>query len=159
MTSRPVFRHPIGPFERTVRRLYCEAMRRFGLVPFVMPAQGARFLVDPTDLIDRAIALDGMWEGAQLDDLARVCAGRRVDVFLDLGANSGFYSVLLARTGLVGEVIAFEPDPGNYARLIANLQLNRLQTQVKALPFALGDRAGDMTLMQAGADRESPTLN
>lgn len=151
MPGARVFRHPIGKFERLCRVGYDGAMRRLGFSSYVARAQGAKFVVDTTDLIDRAVACDAIWEAEQLEDFAAVCRVRPVDYFLDVGANSGIYSVLFAVKGLGGEIIAFEPDPGNYARLAANLSINGLQDRVRALPVAVGSVAGEVELMQAGS--------
>jgi FkbM family methyltransferase len=148
MTHEQTFRHPIGRAGRFVRRLNVAARRRFGRVPFVVRAQGARFLVDPVDFIDGLIAHDGIWDGPQLDDLAAVARARRIDTFLDVGANSGFYSVMFAMKNLADEIIAFEPDPGNYARLADNIFLNGLAASIKTLQLALGDAAGEVTLYE-----------
>lgn len=142
------FRHPIGPIERTARKLYSGALRRLGFVPHVVRAQGARFLVDPSDFIDECIAHLGMWEETQLEDLAELASRRRIDLFLDVGANAGFYSVMFAVKRLAGQIIAFEPDPGNYARLMANLNANDLAGRIAAVPLALGDRASEVTLYE-----------
>src|SRR5687768_1599908 len=123
MSTRPVFRHPIGRFERLARRVYFGTRQGLGFRKHVARSQGARFVVDTTDLIDQCIALDGIWEGEQLEDLASVCRQHAADFFFDIGANSGIYSVLICMKGLAGEVVAFEPDPGNYARLTANLAI------------------------------------
>src|SRR3954470_12132002 len=101
-----VFRFPSGRFERFGRRLYAEAMRRLGFTSYVTRAQDALFVVDTADLIDRALALEGIWDADQLEDFAAFCRRRPVDCFLDIGANTGVYSVLLARKGLGGEMIA-----------------------------------------------------
>lgn len=151
MREPQVFRHPIGPLERRLRRIYDAAMHRLGLSSYVVRAQGALFVVDTEDLIDRAIALEGIWEEQQLEDFAAVCRAQRADIFLDIGANTGIYSVLLARLRLCGEIIAFEPDPGNFARLLANLSVNRLVGTVRALPVAVGHEAAEVSLMQAGS--------
>jgi FkbM family methyltransferase len=152
MTATAVFRLPTGRLQLWRRRLYCEALRRLGHRHMVVEAQGAHFLVGLTDLIDRHIAHLGMWEASQLEDLARVCQSRRVDCFFDVGANTGFYTVMLASKRLVEKVVAFEPDPGNYARLMANLALNDLTGRVRALPVAVGREAGEVILAQAGPD-------
>lgn len=151
MAEQRVFHHPIGTFERWRRRLYCAAMRRLGYDRFVMHAQGASLLVGTADEIDRRIAYTGIWDATQLDELARVCKGREVDCFLDIGANSGFYTVMLLIKGLAPEAIAFEPDPGNLAHLMANLHLNALTGKVRVRPYAAGREAGEVTLSEAGA--------
>jgi FkbM family methyltransferase len=145
-----VFRFPSWRLERLCRQLYDRIMRRLGFSSYVVRAQGALFIVDTDDLIDRALALEGIWEAEQLEDFVAVCRRRPVDYFLDIGANTGVYSILLASKGLGGELVAFEPDPGNYARLLANLSVNRLIGKIRVLPCALGAEPGEMSLMEAG---------
>lgn len=150
MNTTQTFRHPIGPFERRARDAYDRAMRALGRVPYVARAQGARFVVDTTDLIDRELAINAIWEAEQLEDFAAICRTQHVDSFLDIGANAGVYSVLLAMKGLGGEIIAFEPDPGNRVRLLANIAANGLQGRIRVVEEAVGDRDGEVTLMEAG---------
>jgi FkbM family methyltransferase len=114
-------------------------------------AQGARFVVDTTDLIDREIAINTIWEAEQLEDFARICQPRKVDCFFDIGANAGVYSVLLAMRGLGGDIVAFEPDPGNRARLLANIAANALQGRIRVIEDAVGDKSGEVVLMEAGS--------
>lgn len=63
---------------------------------------------------------------------------RAGEVFYDVGANIGLYS-LFARAKKGVTVLAFEPFLKNYARLRDNLQLNSY-SDVKALNIALSDR-------------------
>jgi FkbM family methyltransferase len=148
MPEPRLFRFPIGRIEHTWRWLYSSLLRRLGVNPHVVRAQGARFLVDTTDYIDRCIAFDGMWEAAQLEELARLCQRRKIDCFIDVGANTGFYSIMFAIKRLADRIIAFEPDPGNHARLMQNLALNALTGRVEVLPLALGDRNSETTLYE-----------
>jgi FkbM family methyltransferase len=126
-------------------------MRAMGRRSHVVRAQGARFVVDTTDLIDRSLALYGEWEGVQVENMAQVCHRTDADWFLDIGANSGVYSILLAQTGAARHFVAFEPDPGNRARLIANLAANRLSERVRVVPCAVGSEAREVELMEAGS--------
>src|SRR5439155_15408497 len=93
-------------------------------------------------------AWEGMWDGPQLDRLASVCKALPIDCFLDVGANCGFYSVMFATRNLATRIIAFEPDPGNLARLMTNLDLNGLAGRIETHPVALGDAAGEVTLYE-----------
>lgn len=64
------------------------------------------------------------------------------DVFLDIGANIGYYSVIAATlVGAHGTVIAYEPEAQNYKLLLANIALNHL-TNVQPFMAALGDHNG-----------------
>jgi FkbM family methyltransferase len=141
---------PLGRIERIARKLHVETLRRLKVSPFIARAQGARFVVDTTDYIDACIALFGMWEEVQLERLAELATAHKADAFLDIGANAGFYSVMFAMKNLAPRVIAFEPDPGNYARLKANLDANRLSGRVEVVPLALGDQASEVKLYEGG---------
>ncbi len=124
-------------------------MRLLNRERFTVKAQGLNFVVGHKDLIDYHLALDGSWESTQLNRFAEISGKVPMDVFLDIGANAGFYSVMVAANDLAKEVIAFEPDPGNYARLKANLEANNLQEEVWALQVALGDKADEVTLTES----------
>lgn len=137
-----------GAVEQKVRRLYSDMLCRFGIVPHMMRAQGARFSVDPSDVIDNSIAVHGMWEQAQLEELASLASARRIDFFLDVGANSGFYSIMFGIKNLADRIIAFEPDPENFARLMTNLKANALSGRIETVQLALGDAASEVTLYQ-----------
>jgi FkbM family methyltransferase len=64
------------------------------------------------------------------------------DVFVDVGAHVGYFTVLAASlVGAAGQVVAFEPEPGNYAQLIAHIRLNTF-TQVLPIHCAAGAEAG-----------------
>jgi FkbM family methyltransferase len=50
---------------------------------------------------------------------------RQGDVFLDIGANVGFFTVIAARlVGVSGSVVAFEPVPSNAALIRRNARIN-----------------------------------
>jgi FkbM family methyltransferase len=78
-------------------------------------------------------------EKVLLNELRKIV--RPGDVVIDGGAHVGFYSIAAARL-LEGEgrVIAFEPDPRNFALLKSNLALNHVEHIVSAEPMALADR-------------------
>lgn len=67
-------------------------------------------------------------------------------VFLDIGANVGAYALFVAaRAGPSARIIAVEPQPEIFERLVFNIRLNAFAT-VKALDCAVSDKPGDVTL-------------
>lgn len=65
---------------------------------------------------------------------------------VDVGANSGYYSILMAHlVGPSGHVIAFEPVPQNSETLAQNVALNHL-SNICIESHALGDISGSMSL-------------
>ena len=70
---------------------------------------------------------------------------RADDLFVDVGANVGVYTVLAA--GVVGaRAMAFEPSPDTFEMLSRNIRLNDLADRVKAFNMAVGRVAGTMQL-------------
>lgn len=62
------------------------------------------------------------------------------EVFFDIGANVGLYTIYAAKRGV--EVLAFEPEAQNYALLNRNVHLNGLGNTATCLNLALSDRPG-----------------
>lgn len=61
---------------------------------------------------------------------------------IDIGAHIGSYTILAAeKIGNTGKVIAIEPEPKNYSRLIENIKINNFQN-VLPLKIALSDHKG-----------------
>lgn len=63
------------------------------------------------------------------------------DVFWDISANIGIYSLYAARARGV-RTLAFEPSPANFANLCTNVGLNQVDHLVEAYPIAFSDRMG-----------------
>lgn len=71
------------------------------------------------------------------------------DVFYDLGANVGFFSLLAARiVGPEGAVVAVEAHPEVHAALVANIARNRLDN-VRTFAVAVADETGRRSFAEA----------
>lgn len=107
---------------------------------------GLTFKGPAADVITRHIYRLGAHEPVitrYLLENVRLDAG---DIALDVGANLGWYSVLLNRLSAPGaQIFSFEPDPRTYGLLLSNLAANEA-TRVKPFNIALGAQAGTATL-------------
>lgn len=73
---------------------------------------------------------------------------RKGDLFFDVGANIGSYTVLAA--GEVGaHVVAFEPIPGTFSILENNIKVNKIAPLVNALNVGVGARAETLLFSEA----------
>ena len=61
---------------------------------------------------------------------------------IDVGANIGFFTCLLATSLNSGRVLAAEPTPGAHKRLVANVARNDLSQKVIVFNGALADKPG-----------------
>ena len=111
----------------------------------LIPAEGGvHMIADPPDPNGRALATTGLWEW-NVSAAIRQNLGPG-DVFVDVGANAGYYAALAARTvGDAGHVYALEPAPQTFRKLERNLDLNHF-TNVTPLAVAAGAAEGEATL-------------
>ena len=72
---------------------------------------------------------------------------QKADVFIDVGANIGFYSCLSRALGV--PTVAIEPLPQNLTLLFRNLRNNGF-TDVEVIPVGLAERPGIKTLHGGG---------
>ena len=71
---------------------------------------------------------------------------KKGDIVLDLGANIGYYTLILARlVGEEGRVFAFEPDPANFSWLEKNVEINGYKNVV-LIPKAVSNETGKIRL-------------
>jgi FkbM family methyltransferase len=94
----------------------------------------------PDRFISSQIAQTGEWEPFETELIQ--CFLRPGDVFVDIGANIGWYTIVAASiVGVNGHVYAFEPARDNFELAVRNLILNGLQN-VTLEQMAITDRAG-----------------
>tara|TARA_R110001599_G_scaffold353851_2_gene600188 strand:- start:8067 stop:8909 length:843 start_codon:yes stop_codon:yes gene_type:complete len=119
--------------------------------------------------VSRCIREEGIWEPYETALL--LASLSRGDVFLDVGANIGYYPIIAARlVGEQGAVFAFEPDAANFNLLQGNLRLNDCEHIVAAFEAGLAatsgpaqlylseDNAGDHQVFAAGSRRRSQPI-
>ena len=97
---------------------------------------GGLFQCDLRDATAAEVCFTGRYEPQEtqlLQDLLRPG-----DVFVDVGANWGYYTLAAAHLiGSAGRVMAFEPEPRLFALLSSNIAINALG-QVVHQPVAVG---------------------
>lgn len=67
------------------------------------------------------------------------------DIIFDIGANLGWYSLLLNKISPKSQIYAFEPDPVNFTILEQNIKLNNAK-EIRAQQLALSDSSESKTL-------------
>ncbi len=119
----------------------------------VVKAGGNEWKLDPTMYVDGEILREGRFEWSSVRWLPQVV--RKGDTVLDVGANFGFYTVLLSKiVGEDGQVVAFEPSERFRTRLQDHLARNRIRNaEVRA--FGLSDTQERLELFGGG---DSATL-
>lgn len=98
---------------------------------------GLRWRLDFSDNVTDKHILFSSKEHDRREIRAIVNACSRSGVFVDIGANTGYYTVRLASAGV--RVLALEPNPSAYHRMLFNVRLNDLADRVTAMPVGCGE--------------------
>lgn len=131
--------------ERIVQRHFCKDSQ-----PCIVRRNGFIWQLDPGDYVCRDVYWFGAKDRHELGVILRNL--RRGMCILDVGANFGYYSIMIARR-LNNDCIihAFEPNPFVFTRLNYNIDSNKAHS-VKAHPCALGARRSVMWLEVDGSN-------
>lgn len=122
------------------------AVRALNGRPLDVDVFGARMRLYPyNNVCEKRILFTPQYFDAEERDLI----GSRIRddfVFLDIGANIGGYAMFVAAdAGPGARILAIEPQPNIYERLVYNILQNPFGT-IKALDCAVADRDGEITL-------------
>lgn len=131
--------------ERVVQRYFCKDSQ-----PCIVRRNGFIWELDPGDYVCRDVYWFGAKDRHELGVILRNLRGGMC--ILDVGANFGYYSIVIARR-LNNDCIihAFEPNPSVFARLNYNINSNKTHS-VKAHQCALGARKSLMWLDVDGSN-------
>ena len=129
---------------------YCLALGKWAPIQDGVTYFGATLRCDPADIVQRMILLFKVWEpGISTLIEENLHAG---EVFVDIGANVGYDSLLAARcVGNSGTVIAIEASPRTYDVLRQNLSRNPvLSKPIRTANVAVSDKSGTLELYEFG---------
>ncbi|WP_019571505.1 FkbM family methyltransferase [Thioalkalivibrio sp. ALMg3] len=123
-----------GKLSRGLRKLW---MRWFNHVVDIQ-ARGIRYRLNIGDNVtDAKILLSSKkYDQTELQHLAHACSE---GTFVDIGANTGYYSLQVAASG-ARQVLAIEPNPPTFERLAFNIECNPFAKTVRALKLAIGPK-------------------
>jgi FkbM family methyltransferase len=133
---------------RALRRFIWDRIKRQRHTQVVSTVFGARMHCDTRDFIQRYVYYFGVWEPNLTAWLPQRL--RPGDVFVDVGANIGYFALLAARTiSPDGRVVAIEPSDEVKAALDRNLALNP-GADVRVVHAAATDVGKDLSVIFGG---------
>ncbi|MDQ2733121.1 MAG: FkbM family methyltransferase [Armatimonadota bacterium] len=147
------------PRTKRVREIPRRLWQRYIRMPrkaLVADVLDFRMHLNPMDYSDGSILF-----APQLYNAEEICflkeRLKRGDIFLDVGAHIGFYSLCVSGiVGFEGIVLAIEADPDTVQRLRYNIELNRM-TNIRCVHRGVSDRRevlrlGQDTLLNSGSN-------
>jgi FkbM family methyltransferase len=125
--------YPVGVAGKFLRR---RLTKTFAIV------EGHKMFLDEEDALH--LSIFGVYEPMETEIVQKEV--KKGDVVLDIGANIGYYTLIMARiVGDNGKVFAFEPDPSNFALLKKNVEANGYKNVV-LVQKAVSDKTGQVRL-------------
>ncbi len=143
---RFIWSHPLN---RAARLKALSRLFRWQLVSKILPESvfGVPFVNEARIFMRKGMTgATGNWYCGldEMDDMGFVLHLLRPgELFVDIGANIGSYSILAA-AGAGAKVHAIEPIPSTYSNLCDNVKLNRLEGQIKAHCLGISNRVGKL---------------
>ncbi len=92
------------------------------------------------DTHDRRIFFTQSYEEENFKNIYQYIDKYKIDNFIDVGANSGIYSLIIKKKYSNIKTIAFEPVTRTYAKLLRNLKLNNLENKVVTYNCGLSNK-------------------
>lgn len=144
--SSPPLNKVLRNINKAARSLTRFRLRPYGIIRVRYKNVSFRMATNETSFVTKHL----FWDGPEnfeytpiFEPLIRECR-----VFIDVGANSGYYSLLAAAANPNITVHAFEPASGPYHFLVQNIQLNGVADRVQAYEIALSNQAGEVEFFE-----------
>jgi len=120
--------------------------KHFGNI-FDVSVRGIKYRLNISDNVtdEKILTSSKVYDKEELQTLLQACSD---SVFIDVGANIGYYSLFIARHGQ-GRVVAIEPNPPTLERLRFNIAVNDWEEKITIVPLGLGP-AGEADLFSRG---------
>jgi FkbM family methyltransferase len=151
--SRKLFRNtPVQRWKFSSFVYRHAAIGAFGTETTEVSFRGSRILYPGGDHTTLPTLMDGIYEANELDELIKYLDSLTSPITaIDIGANVGIWTVLLARHPNVRQVLAFEPSKSNLSFLRSNLEINQIQDKVVVIEAAVSDFDGEITFDDLGS--------
>ena len=90
--------------------------------------------------MDKEIFLFSEYEYLQIDYLLKLIKNSKFDYFIDVGANSGLYSMVVSKNDSKIKIKSFEPIKKTILKFKENIQLNKNLNNIEIFEFGLSNR-------------------
>lgn len=95
---------------------------------------------------DRKIFLTNQYEEDQFKEVINLINKYQVKIFLDVGVNSGIYSLILAKKFDDLIIDAFEPIELTYNKLLRNIKNNKFNKRINTYNLGLSNKRGFLNM-------------
>ena len=144
--SSPSINKVLRNVNKALQRFTSFRLRPYGVLTVRYKGVAFKMSTNETSYVTKQL----FWRGAEnfeytpiFEQLIRKCSS-----FIDIGANTGYYSLLAATANTSIVVHAFEPASGPYHFLQENININGLRDRVFCHELALSNKKGEVEFFE-----------
>jgi len=131
-------------FKRVIPSIAKRILKLFGKNIFIYEFNNLKLIINLNEPMDQLIFFHNQYEKLQIDFLIQKIAEIKPHFFLDIGSNSGIYSLTVGDQFSKIKVLAFEPIKITRSIFKKNISLNKKNKNIKLYPFGLSDKSKNL---------------
>jgi FkbM family methyltransferase len=109
---------------------------------FTVNFKNIKLYINIKDPLDKIIFYKNGYEEKQIKFLSEWIRINKANIFIDVGANFGIYSLRISKIFKTLRIIAFEPVLTTFNKLIMNIKINNLEKKIKSFNVGLSNTNG-----------------
>jgi FkbM family methyltransferase len=109
---------------------------------FVVNFKNIKLYINIKDPLDKIIFYRNGYEEKQIKFLSEWIRINKANIFIDVGANFGIYSLRISKLFKMLKIIAFEPVLTTFNKLKMNIKINNLENKIKTFNAGLSNTNG-----------------
>ena len=132
---------------KILKRIIPSLIRRFLIIfrkeIFIFKFNGLNLELNIKEPMDQMIFFHGYYENKQIEFLIKTIQDFKPDLFIDVGANSGFYSLFIGKEFPKLKIKSYEPIKKTFSKFKKNIELNNNIESIKKIKiynFGLSDK-------------------
>jgi FkbM family methyltransferase len=114
---------------------------------FIVNFKNIRLFINIKDPIDKIIFYKNEYEEMQIKFLSEWINKNKPNIFIDIGANFGVYSLRISKLFQILKVVAFEPVLTTFNKLKMNIKINSLEKRIKTYNLGLSNTNGQKKMV------------
>lgn len=144
--SSPLLNRILRNINKSVQGFTSFRLRPFGVMTVRYGETTFKMATNETSYVTKQL----FWHGPEKFEYTPIFARliRHCRSFVDIGANTGYYSLLAAKTNPSILVHAFEPASGPFHFLSENVLINSLKDRIVVHPVALSNETGQVEFFE-----------
>ena len=131
-------------FKRVIPSIVKRILKVLGQNIFIYEFNNLKIIINLNEPMDQLIFFHNEYEKLQMNFLIQKIAEIKPHFFLDIGSNSGIYSLTVGDQFSKIKVLAFEPIKKTRSIFKKNVSLNKKNKNVKLYPFGLSDKSKNL---------------